>query len=106
MKLLHLGKIIEIEPRQAAIENRIVRMLNRHSTGVRQSKLFSLTGSGRFGIEAFNQACERLIDEEGVVVRATTHHEQGFLLKLTPWGEHQALDLEETLSAGRKGSVA
>jgi len=41
MKLLHLGIEIDITPRQATVENRIVRMLYKHRCGVRQTKLFA-----------------------------------------------------------------
>lgn len=105
MKLEHLGKITEIEPQQAAIEVRIVRMLNKHGAGVRQNKLCQLTNSQRFGTQAFEQALNRLIDEENIVRRSATTNSTSFLLKLTPWGEQQAEDLEEMLSE-RKAVVA
>jgi hypothetical protein len=105
MKLEHLGKIIDIEPRQAAAENRIVRMLHKHSAGVRQNKLFVLTSSGRLGMTAFNAAIDRLVNEESVIARVTTNHERSFLLKLTPRGEQQAQQLEDVL-AMQKGVVA
>jgi hypothetical protein len=105
MKLQHLGKIVDLEPQQAALENRVVRMLNKHRSGVRERNLFFLTGSNRFGYQAFKRAINRLIDEEDVVKRVTTDHKNSFLLTLTSWGEVHALDLEETLAAG-KDSVA
>lgn len=97
MRLEHLGKIIDIEPRQAALENRIVRTLHRLRDGVRQNKLFAITSSGRLGMEAFNSAVERLVNDENVIVRMTTNHEKSFMLKLTPWGEQVAEDLVETI---------
>jgi len=98
MKLEHLGKIIEIEPRQAALENRIVRMLNKHSAGVRQSRLFILTQSGRLGAGIFHRSLDRLVNQEDVVKRVATDHENSFLLKLTSWGEEIARDLEQTIA--------
>ena len=98
MKLSHLGIEIDIDPRQATVENRILRMLYKHRHGVRQTKLFTLTSSGRLGADVFNRAVERLVSEANAVTRVTTNHERSFLLKLTPWGESLAESLESTIA--------
>src|SRR5258707_758418 len=105
MKVQHLSRIIDIDPQQAACENRIVRMLYKHRCGVRQNKLFQLTCSGRLGEGIFKRSISRLVDEEDIVTRLTTNHASGFLLKLTPWGEQLALELENILTM-QKGVAA
>lgn len=104
MKCEHLGVIVEIEPRQATVENRCVRMLYKHRSGVRQPKLFELTGSGRLGREVFERAIQRLAEAE-ILVRQSTNHENSFVLKLTPWGEAQAETLEATLAMQKEAAV-
>jgi hypothetical protein len=97
MKLTHLGKIVDLDPRQAAIEVRIVRTLYRNAAGVRQTRLISLTGDRRFGTDAFQKAVDRLVAEE-IITRTATNYEKGFLLKLTPWGGWLGESLETELA--------
>jgi hypothetical protein len=96
--------MIEIDAVQAACENRIVRMLGKHKSGVRQSKLCHLTNAARLGFGVFERATDRLLTEE-IIIRATTDNSSSFLLKLTPWGEGLAQELNDTL-AMQKGVVS
>lgn len=88
MQCEHLGKIIEIDPEQAAAENRIVLQLGKHKQ-MRQFRLYALTGAGRCGNERFKAAVERLA-LDGILTRITTNYKDSFLLKLTPRGEQCA----------------
>jgi len=96
MKNIHLGKIVDITPDQATCENRIVLLLNKHKGGVRQSQLFRLTGACRVGKDVFARSLERLAVED-ILVRHFSTGEKSFLLKLTPWGEQCAEELQDTI---------
>jgi len=105
MQLEHLGKLVDLDPRQATVENRIVRMLRKHRS-IRQPKLFALIGAGRQGEDVFKAAVSRLADEEHIIKRVTNTQENSFVLQLTPLGAQLADALEATIAQNRKDVTA
>lgn len=105
MQVEHLGRLVDLDPQQAAVENRIVRMLRKHRTGVRQPKLFAIIGAARQGEDVFKAAVGRLADEERLIKRVTSTQENSFVLQLTIDGERQADILENLILQNRKDSV-
>lgn len=88
MKCEHLGKIQDIDPVQATIENVIVRYLNRVGQA-RTSKTYTGAVLKRFGLRRFRNAVSSLV-EQGIVSRRTTTNSRTFLLALTDQGQQQA----------------
>ena len=84
----HLGKMQDIEPLQATIENVIVRYLNRVGQA-RTSKTYTGAVLKRFGLRRFRSAVNSLV-EQGVITRRTTTNSRTFLLTLTERGQQQA----------------
>jgi hypothetical protein len=99
MKLEHLGKLVDIDQRQATCENRIVLMLAKHGS-VRKTHLFHLTSSGKLGRDVFENSVQRLTEEEIVTLKSTANVRR-IVLKLTPWGEAQAQTLEQPIAIQR-----
>jgi hypothetical protein len=91
MKCEHLGKIADIDPIQATIENLIVRYLNKIGAA-RTSKTYTGAVLRRFGMRRFRTAVNSLV-EQGIVTRRTTTNSRTFLLALTDEGKAQAAEL-------------
>lgn len=81
MKCVHLGEVVDIDPRIAASENSLLRSLRRHGPS-RTKNLWGRFDRG-LGREFFDQVLEGLV-ERGLVMRETTNHINSHIYRLVP----------------------
>jgi hypothetical protein len=77
MKCLHLGQLMEIEPREAATQNSIMRYLKRP---FRDRVLYRRVKFRGLTFDEFRHSVDALI-ERGLVVRETTNYTGRYILR-------------------------
>jgi hypothetical protein len=88
MKYEHLGRIVDIDPGVAALDNSIVRQLRRLGP-LTQKDLWLRVRNRGLALEGFQAAVDRLV-ELGVLVREMTHYRNSFVLRLKENKEQNA----------------
>lgn len=80
MKVEHLGELVEIDPKQAALEHSIVNALRNRGV-LKQRTLWFCCAGQRSGPEGFKKALDHLV-EKGHIVRMTTNRSNSFTYRL------------------------
>ena len=83
MKVEHLGQIVDVDPRQAAFENKILDLLRKRGP-TRQHVVYVTTGRH----VSFLEVVESLV-ERNLIVRETTTRNNSFVLRVVYSGPNR-----------------
>ena len=88
MKLEHLGQLVDIDPKRAALENRIVHYMKRCGA-LTQKALWLRVRSRGISFDGYRVALDALV-ERGIAVRQSTLRKNSFVLHLADKREKPA----------------
>lgn len=86
MKVEHLGQVMEIDPREAAIQNSVVRYLKRCGPLTEKQLWVRIRGRG-LTREEYRDAVTCLCERD-IIVRETTNYTDKFILRLMTKVDH------------------
>jgi len=82
MLVKHLGDMVDMDPRDAAMQNSILKALKKRGPML-QKDLYYRSAGQKVGREGFNRALDALC-EKRLVIRETTNHVRSFKVSLAP----------------------